>query len=320
MKPMPATPSAGVRPRSFYPALDGLRAVAFLAVFAVHYGVVVSQSPILRWGWAGVDVFFVLSGFLITGILFDSLDEPRYFRNFYIRRTLRIFPLFYGFWLLMLLLTPLLGVEWNRYNLALIAYLGNFFRAGAWMHLHPDPGLLRLNHLLPKGGVAQVGADPLWSLCVEEQFYLVWPAVVWLIRSRTKLLALCITVFLAEPCLRELYWRLSPLSAQNGAIYFNTFTRIDTLLAGAALALWMRGPATSKRTFNAVACALLLAPLPILAVLTTLFSVPNAAGMPINWVEDHVVNVVGFSLIALLQRRCNDVCDPAGLMALQTAA
>jgi peptidoglycan/LPS O-acetylase OafA/YrhL len=75
--------------RAYYPALDGLRAVAFLLVFFLHYlG--------LPWGWVGVEMFFVLSGFLITGILYDTRDHPHRWRTFYVRRALRIFPLYYG--------------------------------------------------------------------------------------------------------------------------------------------------------------------------------------------------------------------------------
>ena len=75
--------------RAYYPALDGLRAISFLGVFFWHY-------LSLPYGWAGVDVFFVLSGFLITGILYDTRDSPHRVWNFYIGRTLRIFPLYYG--------------------------------------------------------------------------------------------------------------------------------------------------------------------------------------------------------------------------------
>jgi peptidoglycan/LPS O-acetylase OafA/YrhL len=92
--------------RLFYPALDGMRAIAFLLVFGQHY----LQIP---WGWAGVDLFFVLSGFLITGILFDSRDDPFRVRNFYVRRTLRIFPLYYGIMLALLVLQPFAHWQWN---------------------------------------------------------------------------------------------------------------------------------------------------------------------------------------------------------------
>src|ERR1700728_3407250 len=91
--------TAQTRPenRAFYPALDGMRAIAFLVVFGHHY----LQLP---WGWAGVDLFFVLSGFLITGILFDTRNDPNRVRNFYLRRTLRIFPLYYGVMAALLLM------------------------------------------------------------------------------------------------------------------------------------------------------------------------------------------------------------------------
>jgi peptidoglycan/LPS O-acetylase OafA/YrhL len=108
IKRMPVSSIAQVAPanRVYYPALDGLRAVAFIGVFLHHY-------MSLPYGWAGVDVFFVLSGFLITGILYDTQDEPHRARNFYIRRTLRIFPLYYGVLLFIFLLTPVLHWAWT---------------------------------------------------------------------------------------------------------------------------------------------------------------------------------------------------------------
>jgi len=99
------TKATGSLIKPFYPALDGLRAIAILMVFAVHYGPFIRDFSLFKWGWVGVDLFFVLSGFLITGILYDTLHEPHFFRSFYIRRTLRIFPLFYGFWVLLLILS-----------------------------------------------------------------------------------------------------------------------------------------------------------------------------------------------------------------------
>jgi peptidoglycan/LPS O-acetylase OafA/YrhL len=94
-------------------------------VFAQHY-------LNLPWGWAGVDVFFVLSGFLITGILYDSRDQPNRVSNFYIRRTLRIFPLYYGLMVLLVISYPLFRWQWNWTWLVWPAYLGNFARG-----IHP---------------------------------------------------------------------------------------------------------------------------------------------------------------------------------------
>ena len=109
----PAGNTAQTRPenRAFYPALDGLRAVAFLMVFGQHY-------LSLAWGWTGVNVFFVLSGFLITGILFDTRDDPHRARNFYVRRSLRIFPLYYGLFAILMLLWPVVHWRWDRLWLA----------------------------------------------------------------------------------------------------------------------------------------------------------------------------------------------------------
>lgn len=106
--------------RTFYPALDGLRAFAFLLVFVHHY------TDYCSWGWAGVDLFFVLSGFLITGILFDTRLDTYRARNFYIRRTLRIFPLYYAVLLAILLLWPLAHWQMTWRWIIWPLYAGNF--------------------------------------------------------------------------------------------------------------------------------------------------------------------------------------------------
>src|SRR5579863_514297 len=103
--------------------LDGLRGVAIAVVFWFHYRIE-PQSP-GQWGWAGVDLFFAISGFLITGILFDSLGEKHYFRNFYMRRALRIFPLYWGVWL-VLVIFMLNQSRFDANFLAWPAYVGNY--------------------------------------------------------------------------------------------------------------------------------------------------------------------------------------------------
>lgn len=96
---------------AYYIPLDGLRAVAVIMVFFQHYGA--GRLSLFSWGWAGVDIFFVLSGFLITGILYDSQHKAHRYRDFYIRRTLRIFPLYYTLWAIVLILTPVALWQWN---------------------------------------------------------------------------------------------------------------------------------------------------------------------------------------------------------------
>ena len=280
--------------RPFYPALDGLRACAFLAVFMDHYVSRVIPWRIFPWGWVGVDIFFVLSGFLITGILYDSLHRKNYFKNFYIRRSLRIFPLYYTFWFGLLLLTPLLHCEWNRYNLSSLLYLQNFLLLGAARGLHPSPGhiVFHLNHVFRHPQFLE--ATTLWSLCVEEHFYLLWPGVVFLLRSRRKLLAFSLAIIVMAPIVRAIYIHLRPEMLQTGVLYSNSFSRFDTLLVGAALALWLRGNPPPLATLRRYAfCALFGCPLLLIGLLMCEKS-PVGDGR-----FDPIISTVGFSLIAV---------------------
>ena len=221
--------------KAFYPALDGLRAIAFFMVFAQHY----IQFP---WGWSGVNAFFVLSGFLITGILFDTRDDEHRARNFYVRRTLRIFPLYYGIFLLLLLTTPRFHWTWSLDWIAWPLYLGNFLRfrmpsvlgsplqlaADGVLHASRYPGRLNMGHF--------------WSLCVEEQFYLFWPWVIFFVRSRRALLWLCGLVIVLTPWIRVLTQFHAPQWMLNAELLYRvTPFQLDSLLLGALLALLWRG-------------------------------------------------------------------------------
>lgn len=225
--------------RAFYPALDGLRAIAFLMVFFEHYYA-------LPWGWTGVNIFFVLSGFLITGILFDSRNDPNRARNFYIRRTLRIFPLYYGIFLVLLLLYPIFRWQWSPLWFAWPLYVGNFLRflspsavvqnstlqlaANAWLrtHWYRYQSQLNLGHL--------------WSLCVEEQFYLFWPWVVFSLRSRRALIRVCTSAVVVVPILRLIAQHTAPTwMLDSELLYRVTPFQLDSLLLGGLAALLWRG-------------------------------------------------------------------------------
>jgi len=156
--------------------LDGLRGIAILLVLAFHYTPVSGPlhffAHVFQVGWIGVDLFFVLSGYLITGILVDSVGRAHYYQNFIVRRCLRIFPLYYACLVLYCVLSyypdPIQWKEFlNHGGWWYAAYLGNVmtFRENHW----PEVALL----------------TPLWSLQVEEQFYLSFPLVVWALRRTT---------------------------------------------------------------------------------------------------------------------------------------
>ena len=130
----------------------------------------------------GVDLFFVLSGFLITTILLDSRDSPRYYRSFFGRRVLRILPLYYLFLVLVFYLLPALGLAQKSGH-------------PLWFFLFAQ------NMLIVRSGWPIELLHPMWSIAIEEQFYLVWPGIVRP-RSRKTLKRILIGVLLAEPLLR----------------------------------------------------------------------------------------------------------------------
>jgi peptidoglycan/LPS O-acetylase OafA/YrhL len=173
--------------------------------------------------WAGVDLFFVLSGFLITGILLETRDRPRYFRNFYARRTLRIFPLYYGVLFAAFVAVPLvawlLGLELLRgHQRALDRQLW------LWTYTH--------NYLQAEGARVLPAFGPFWSLAIEEHFYLLWPVVVAALRGR-RLLYLTGAVCVAALGVR--LWELGR-GADAWALTRMTHTRVDSLLFGALAA------------------------------------------------------------------------------------
>jgi peptidoglycan/LPS O-acetylase OafA/YrhL len=134
-----------------------------------------------------------------------------------------------------------------------------------------------------------------WSLAIEEQFYLVWPAIIWFVRSRRTLLSLCIVGIVAAPCLRIAVLHFHPEQLAAGGLYYSTYARFDTLLAGAALALWLRLPGrisfVSIRRYALIALAGSLLALAILLRFD-----PHPVQVPIL---DDVVCTVGFTLIAI---------------------
>lgn len=213
------------------PMLDGLRGLAILVVMCFHSLILRPDMgadanlylKFMQAGWMGVDLFFVLSGFLITGILHDSKGTQRYFITFYARRSLRIFPLYYLFLIFALFIAPQYFAVTEPYQskqLYTWLYVQNL---ATWW----DGGFAPPYHL-----------SHLWSLAIEEQFYMVWPLVVfWL--SRLTIMRLCGAIIVFCFVLRCLLIRAG---VYEGQIYSATFCRLDTLAVGAWIALALRGP------------------------------------------------------------------------------
>ena len=221
---------------SYYPALDGLRGVAILLVLLLHFGQFGHGLPapqvladrwflgIVRTGWMGVDLFFVLSGFLITGILLDTKGSRHYLRQFYARRVLRIFPLYYGALALFLILLPML-LPGDRVLRDLTAD-----SVWYWTYLY--------NVKVAAAGFTSSSAlGHFWSLAVEEQFYLIWPIVV-LYLARRHLFGACWAGVVAA-----LFCRIGlRVAGYEVAATVLTPARMDALAIGGLIALAVRGP------------------------------------------------------------------------------
>lgn len=260
------------------PALDGLRAIAVLVVMA-HHGYV----PGFRGGSIGVDIFFVLSGFLITSLLLEEWDRTDgiSFRKFYLRRVLRLLPAL----LLLLLfvevyaLGALRGPRLWQMQKAVLAVL---FYASNWFSIARPDGLGPLAHA--------------WSLSIEEQFYLLWPPLLFLLlrsKLRMPLIAAVIVLLAGVAAVHRAFVWTGPESLWR--IYNGLDTRIDELLAGCALAAAL---AAGWINLDSLRTCVRYSYLPSLAFILYLVV------RPLPW---HIMSTVGwptaeFCLVAILYR------------------
>ena len=234
-------PKTRVTAEFHIPELDGIRAIAVWMVILGHMQggwampAFVKETPphfvrvALGHGWLGVDLFFVLSGFLITGILLDSREKPHYFRNFYMRRFLRIMPLYYTVIVICALLYP----HDRHYLLLSAAFLANFYYAFGLEQPH--------------------GSGVFWLLAVEEHFYLVWPLLVKICNRRTLTL-IALALVAGIPFVRV--WALHAGFDRENEIYAYTWTRCDGLALGALMAIWVRTAWASRNNSLRLAAGL----------------------------------------------------------------
>ena len=209
---------------SHVPVLDAIRGLAVLLVLIYHF-----FSPyikILHIGWIGVDMFFVLSGFLITGILYDSKEKPRYFKNFYLKRVLRIFPLYYMSLFVILILLPFLMPTEEIKGYEYITKNQFFF----WTYL--QNWMASFDLLWPKGTLV----SHFWSLAIEEQFYIFWPFLIYFLPNKSLVWISLVVVILAFSTRFVFVLTDQPTLAN----YVNTIARIDGLALGAITAILMR--------------------------------------------------------------------------------
>ena len=220
------------------PSLDGLRGIAILLVFAGHlalFGPASAAGPgpfrefVGHNVGTGVDLFFVLSGFLITGILLDMKGRAGFFRRFYLRRTLRIFPLYYATLIAVTLLKLAFPDVFAMRSVTWTAQAANF--------------TYTTNFLIAAKGW---GAEPaflahFWSLAIEEQFYLFWPVIVWsasFASLRRIAIAGVVSAWVIRVALLHAYG--------YEPAYVLLPARMDGLLMGALIALQVRSPGGAR--------------------------------------------------------------------------
>jgi peptidoglycan/LPS O-acetylase OafA/YrhL len=212
---------------SYIPELQGLRGLAVLSVVIYHChprleGTWIHYASL--WGWAGVNLFFVLSGFLITSILLEARDKPHYFRNFYGRRALRIWPVY-----LLVLVAVYLNAPWF-----IGATITQAVKTAPWLAY-----IFFLQNLFHLAIPPAVG--PTWSLAIEEQYYFLWAPIVRFLRRPWMLAAVLSLALIVSPLVRfaDLHW----------ITLTNTLIHLDGIALGSLLALGIYALALSRRTW-----------------------------------------------------------------------
>ncbi|MCK9896071.1 acyltransferase [Frankia sp. AgB32] len=294
----------GLRPAGYNPALDGVRALAVLCVLVFH-------MDSLGGGYLGVDVFFVLSGFLITGQLLAELDRTGgvSLTRFYLRRAYRLLP---AFWLLVLVATVwvvLLGIgpagdrdEFLDSLASSTIYLNNYFQV-----VKQSTGAGWLGHT--------------WSLSLEEQFYLLWPLALIVLCRRPRIADRLPAVLLGG-AVAVMLWRnvLVAFGAPGTRTYFALDTRADALLVGCALAAWLRAARrdsdTDSDTDAAISAAAaggmveasrrrgglegMVAALPVIGTIALALLAVEVVKAPSGWGPPTMLTRGGYTVIALL--------------------
>ena len=267
--------------------LDGIRGIAILLVFAFHAfkrASYFTANPILNYiakltsiGWIGVDIFFVLSGFLITSILLQKKGEKDYFKNFYARRVLRIFPLYYI--MLGIIIFSMLAVE-----------------PEAQAHILerlPFYLLYQQNWLMAAGDLPPIYLLVTWSLAIEEQFYLFWPFLIYFLQKRALVLA-NIGIILLSVFVRIIIALVSDDAITAHYIsYYSTITRLDTLALGALIAIIFKESILWQERLKKIALPALLGSTALVLIVVLM---PNREELYNNI----PIRLTGYSVLAIM--------------------
>jgi peptidoglycan/LPS O-acetylase OafA/YrhL len=205
----------------YNPHIDGLRGVAILLVMGYHY---FSGMYIFDFGWSGVDLFFVISGYLLTSRLYPYVTDKRLLQKFYWNRFLRIVPLYVTFLIVFFSFAAFLASykQTNEFDIYLNNTPAFFLFFTNWLYIK----YIAINF---------VYTGPLWSLSVEEQFYLIFPWFFFVFKNKKNLLQVGIFLLCAVLIYRCIYFSFFLQKDTYIKIYFNSFCRADAFLMGFVL-------------------------------------------------------------------------------------
>jgi len=260
--------------RKHIPGLDGLRGVAVLFVITYHYSS--SFHYVFAWGRSSVDLFFVLSGFLMTGLLTDSLPRKDYFSHFYRNRILRIFPLYY---LALIVFFTALLLSGNEHEKPLY-----FYRHYGWSYLIFVQNWTHLFFGVP----VDKTLVHFWSLAVEIQFYIMWPFLIYEVRNMKKLQAILLSIIVLALVFRIFVYFHSSGSYDQVVRIYNSFCRLDCFAAGALISLIGRVSSKIKTKSFIFLCWL-----SILLILAGMFATNNFT------LKSSFFVLFGYSLVAI---------------------
>ncbi|HMU94055.1 MAG TPA: acyltransferase [Anaerolineales bacterium] len=271
--------------------LDGMRGIATILVISYHIfkrGDYFTTNAVLHfitsltlYGWYALDTFFVLSGFLITGILLRTKEEKDYFKNFYVRRSLRVFPLYYFVLALILFLMPKLDPDYvAEIPKALPYYL---FYQQNWFHF-----------LTNVKGTEHLSVT--WSLAIEEQFYLLFPFLVYFTRKETlaKVAGGIIFVSILARVLSAFLW--TDVDQMTNFYFYNTFTRFEEISFGILIAVAFTYP-DWKAKLSRIAMPVFLIAYPALLITEAVTS--RSIGIPHPAYGNVPLTVVGYTLASV---------------------
>ena len=261
--------------------LDGVRAIAALMVMVFHFFQPIETSnkillllkKVSILGQTGVSLFFVLSGFLITRILLSTKDNKNYFYNFYIKRSLRIFPLYYAFLIIYYYIFPIIAksnfIDFNQ-QIYYWVYLQDFAQTFKWKNLF--------------------GPGHFWSLAVEEHFYLFWPLLIYFFNK--KKIFISIIVLIVVSILVRIV-----LTYNGYEVFYFTFSRMDELAVGALLAILELNKRLINKNSYKFIILLFIVLLPTLAI----FILNNASGnSSLQIIKFILLSFAYFSLIGFV--------------------